>query len=85
MDKYSITTMLTRKIKLVRIEYGYTQERMAEVLGISKKTLVQLEKERCVASWPAVVSLCVLFRDSDIIRHCLGGDPVELVETIAHQ
>jgi DNA-binding XRE family transcriptional regulator len=44
MDKQEVINLLSSKMKLIRIEKGYTQDKMAEVLGISKKTLVQLKK-----------------------------------------
>ena len=84
MDKQQIIETLSRKLKLVRVERGYTQDRMAEVLGISKKTLVQIEKNRTLAGWTNVVALCALFRDSQVIQSVLGGDPLEVIETIAH-
>ncbi|KRE44990.1 helix-turn-helix transcriptional regulator [Paenibacillus sp. Soil522] len=84
MDKQQLIETLSGKLKLVRVEKGYTQDQMAEVLGVSKKTLVQIEKERMLAGWTNVVALCALFRDSQVIQSVLGGDPVEVIETIAH-
>lgn len=84
MDKQQIIETLSRKLKLVRVESGYTQDQMAEILGISKKTLVQIEKERILAGWTNVVALCALFRDSQVIQSDMGGDPLEVIETIAH-
>jgi DNA-binding XRE family transcriptional regulator len=72
-------------MKLIRIEKGYTQDKMAEVLGISKKTLVQIEKGRTYASWTQIVALCALFRDSEIIESVLGDRSLEILETIAHE
>jgi DNA-binding XRE family transcriptional regulator len=72
-------------MKLIRIEKGYTQDKMAEVLGISKKTLVQIEKGRTYASWTQIVALCALFRDSEIIESVLGARSLEILETIAHE
>lgn len=39
MDKEKIISIVTEKFKLVRTENNYTQDKMAEVLGISKKHL----------------------------------------------
>ena len=55
---------------------------MAEVLGVSKKTLVQIEKERTKASWTLVMAICGIFRESEILKMTLGEDPIELVETL---
>ena len=44
MDKQTFTTIIQTKFKMVRIEAGYTQDTMANTVGLSKKTLVQIEK-----------------------------------------
>jgi DNA-binding XRE family transcriptional regulator len=48
---------------------------MAEIQGISKKTLVQIEKGRQEAGWSQVVAVWALFQESQILQHVLGGDP----------
>lgn len=76
--------IVSSKMKLLRIERGYTQDRMAATLGLSKKTLVQIEKQRSKANWTTVAAVAALFRESEILRSALGGDPVEIVEILAH-
>lgn len=85
MDQKQIQEIISPKIKLIRVEYGYTQHRMAEIIGLSKKTLVQIEKQRTVAGWTTVTAVCALFRDSEIIRRVLGSAPLEVLETAAHR
>ncbi|MFQ3542941.1 helix-turn-helix domain-containing protein [Halobacillus rhizosphaerae] len=85
MDKDDLIQEVSKKMKLIRVEFGYTQNRMAEVLGLSKKTLVQIEKERTNAGWTTVVAVCALFQDSDVLKNLLGDAPLEITETIAHQ
>ncbi|KGX84675.1 XRE family transcriptional regulator [Pontibacillus marinus BH030004 = DSM 16465] len=85
MDQQMIVEQLSSKLKLVRVEKGYTQDRMAVILGISKKTLVQIEKGRTEAGWTTMVAMCALFRDSEVIQNTLGADPIEVVETVAHE
>ncbi|RFB15112.1 helix-turn-helix domain-containing protein [Bacillus sp. HNG] len=82
MDKEQLTQILSEKMKLIRTEKGYTQDKMAEILGISKKTLVQIEKRRIEAGWTIIVAVCALFRDSEIIQTTLGGDPIDVIEII---
>ncbi|WP_449537418.1 helix-turn-helix domain-containing protein [Ferdinandcohnia sp. Marseille-Q9671] len=84
MDKEYITQLLSEKMKLVRTEKGYTQDKMAEILGISKKTLVQIEKGRIQAGWTCVVAVCALFRDSETIQAALGEDPIDVLEIVGH-
>lgn len=82
MDKERFINIIWEKFKLIRIESNYTQEEMADILGISKKTLVQIEKGRVSPSWTTAVAICALFRNSEILHNSLGGDPVELLEVI---
>lgn len=84
MNREEIIEILSKKIKLIRTEKGYTQDRMAEVLGMSKKTLVQIEKERLLAGWSHIVTLVTLFRNSQVLESVLGDSPIEVIETIAH-
>ncbi|WP_226579441.1 helix-turn-helix transcriptional regulator [Halobacillus litoralis] len=84
MDKEQLRSWMSEKIKLIRVEYGYTQDRMADILGLSKKTLVQIEKQRTTAGWTTVVAVCALFQESEIIKGVLGDAPLEIMETVAH-
>jgi len=40
MTREDFVEEMDRHLKLVRTEYGFTQEVMARVLGLSKKTLI---------------------------------------------
>lgn len=84
VDQKQIMDKLSAKMKLIRVESNYTQERMASVLGISKKTLVQIEKRRTNANWTTTVALCALFRDSEVIRYTLGDDSLSILEGVLH-
>lgn len=84
LNQEQIIEQISRRALLVRTEAGYSQETMASVLGMSKKTLVQIEKERTNASWTVVVAIVALFSDSEIIQSLLGDAPLEVVRTVAH-
>ncbi len=84
MNQSTIIEKLSAKIKLIRVESNYTQEKMAAVLGISKKSLVQIEKRRNNANWTTIVALCALFRHSEIIRITIGNDVLKTLETAVH-
>ncbi|SDN80034.1 DNA-binding transcriptional regulator, XRE-family HTH domain [Psychrobacillus sp. OK028] len=84
MNKEYLMELITMRIRMIRLEKGYSQEKMASILGISKKTLVQIEKERVQAGWSTVIAVVALFRDSEILQIVLGDDPLEVLETIAH-
>ncbi len=72
-----------RKLKLVRAEYGYSQERMAAALGLSKKTLLEIEKGRSSLGWTGTAALCAVFRSSEVLASSFGCDPAELAAALA--
>jgi len=81
MNREEIVELISGKIKSIRLDLGYSQEKMAEMLGLSKKTLVQIEKQRIVAGWTVVIAICALFREHHLLQMALGGDPLETIET----
>ncbi|MBH0349600.1 helix-turn-helix transcriptional regulator [Bacillus sp. BD59S] len=84
MDKETVINLISKNVRLIRLEKGYSQEEMATVLGISKKTLVQVEKERTSIGWTNAVVVCALFKDSQVLKHSLGEEPFEVIEILAH-
>ncbi|PKR84190.1 helix-turn-helix transcriptional regulator [Heyndrickxia camelliae] len=84
MNRDQIIELISSKYRLIRLEKGYSQEKMAEVIGISKKTLVQIEKGRILSGWTNAVAICSLFKDSEVLQSVLGNEPLEVIETIAH-
>lgn len=85
MIREEIINKVTEKMRLIRTEAGYTQDKMAEIIGISKKTLVQIEKGRVEAGWTTVVAVCALFRETETVRFLFGNEPLEVLETIARE
>jgi DNA-binding XRE family transcriptional regulator len=83
LTRDEIIDIVSEKIRLVRQEAGYTQDKMAEIIGLSKKTLVQIEKGRVKAGWSTVVTVCALFRELETVRHIFGNEPLEVLETVA--
>ncbi|KKB36272.1 hypothetical protein QY96_01091 [Bacillus thermotolerans] len=84
LNKEELIQLVSDNLKLIRTERGYTQDQMAGVLGLSKKTLVQIEKGRVSAGWTTTVAVCALFRASTVLQHTLGDDPAEAAEIAAH-
>lgn len=85
MTRDEVIEKVSKKIRLIRIEADYTQDKMADIIGLSKKTLVQIEKGRVQAGWSTVVTVCTLFRDSETLRFLFGNEPIEVLETIARE
>ena len=85
MTRESFVSDLDRQVKLVRTEYGFTQDVMAKVLGMSKKTLVEIEKGRTSLGWIGAVALCTIFSDSQVLSGLLGGEAGDMVRALAFQ
>ena len=56
---------------------------MSEILGISKKTLVEIEKGRSSLGWTGSVVLCTLFSDSKVLSSTFGGEPTDIIQALA--
>lgn len=85
MNREEIIRIVSDKLRLIRTEAGYTQDKMAEIIGVSKKTLVQIEKGRVLAGWSTVVTICALFRETETVQFLFGNEPLEVLETVARE
>lgn len=85
MTRDDIIRLVSEKLRLIRAEAGYTQDKMADIIGVSKKTLVQIEKGRVLANWSTVVSICALFRETETVQYLFGSAPIEVLETVARE
>jgi DNA-binding XRE family transcriptional regulator len=85
MTRDEIIRSVSEKLRLIRTEAGYTQDKMADIIGVSKKTLVQIEKGRLLANWSTVVSICALFRETETVQFLFGNEPLEVLETVARE
>ncbi|MBU3200144.1 transcriptional regulator [Clostridium estertheticum] len=83
MTRIEFIKKVDEKVKLIRTEKGYTQDKMAEILGISKKTLVQAEKERSSLGWAVAIAVCIIFRDSEILELTFGGDVEDIIHSLS--
>lgn len=85
MTREDFIKKIDDRIKLIRNEFGYTQDKMAEVIGISKKTLIQVEKERGSVGWATAVAVSTIFKDSEILQLTFGDDVQDIILSIAFQ
>ena len=83
MTREDFVEEMDRHLKLVRTEYGFTQEVMARVLGLSKKTLVEIEKGRSSLGWMGAVALCAVFSGSQVLAGLLGGEAADMIQALA--
>lgn len=85
LTREEIIIQVSQKLRLIRTEAGYTQDRMADIIGLSKKTLVQIEKGRVLANWSTVIAICALFRETETVQFLFGNEPLEVLETVARE
>ena len=83
ISKEELIKTMSNDCRLVRTEYRFTQEQMAEVLGISKKSLVETEKGRRLLSWTECVALSVIFAQSNVLQNRFGGDLSDMIRAVA--
>ncbi|MBR5229426.1 MAG: helix-turn-helix domain-containing protein [Firmicutes bacterium] len=83
MTREEFIMQMNGQLKLVRTEYGFTQDAMARVLGISKKTLVEIEKGRSSLGWTGAVTLCSVFSGSQVLSGVLGGEAADMIQALA--
>ncbi|MDZ7543897.1 transcriptional regulator, partial [Clostridium perfringens] len=60
-----------------------SQDKMSEMIGLSKKTLVEIEKGRSTLTWAGAVCVATVFEHSEIIQMTFGDDVNEIIKTIA--
>lgn len=83
MTRDEFIEIIDKKLKLIRTEFDYSQDKMAEILGISKKTLVQIEKGRSTLGWMGAVALCTIFCKSEIVMMTFGGQPYDMIMALS--
>ena len=83
MTKDQFIYEMNQQVKLVRTEYGFTQETMAKARGLSKKTLVEIEKGRSSLGWMGAVAFVTIFSHSQILSRLLGGEAEDMVLALA--
>jgi DNA-binding XRE family transcriptional regulator len=71
------------KLKLIRTEFDFSQEKAAQILGLSKKTVVEIEKGRSSLGWTGSVTLCTIFNNSEILAATFGGSPSDIILNLA--
>ena len=83
MTREEFVSAVSDRLKLVRTEYWLTQDKMALILGISKKSLIESEKGRRLLGWTEAVALVAIFEKSTILTDALGEDFVHMVSALA--
>ena len=85
MKKDEFITEMNHQVRLVRTEYGLTQDAMAKALGLSKKTLVEIEKGRSSLGWMGAVAFSSIFSASQVLSGALGGEAEDMILALAFE
>lgn len=85
LDREEFISVCNSKLKLVRTEFSFSQEKMALMMGVSKKTLVEIEKGRSSLGWAGSVVLCSVFSASRVLCDTFSVSPLEIIHNIAFE
>lgn len=85
MEQHEFDALVSERAKLIRAEANVTQDRFAEMVGISKKTLVEVEKGRKTFGFNTAVAVCVLFRNGEVIQNLFGDAALEVIDLCAQK
>ncbi|SKB39031.1 putative transcriptional regulator [Salegentibacter holothuriorum] len=53
---------MKNKLKVLRAEHNYTQEDLADIIGVSRQTINAIEKEKFDPSLPTAFRISKLFK-----------------------
>ncbi|PRX43143.1 helix-turn-helix transcriptional regulator [Salegentibacter salegens] len=53
---------MKNKLKVLRAEHSYTQEDLADIIGVSRQTINAIEKEKFDPSLPTAFRISKLFK-----------------------
>lgn len=83
MNKREFCRRIHPTIKEIRKEYNLSQLVMANMVGVSKKTYIQLEKQRIILKWSEAVTIATIFGESDTLSDCFEENVIEIIKSIA--
>ncbi|ABZ83916.1 helix-turn-helix domain protein [Heliomicrobium modesticaldum Ice1] len=77
--------MVSEKLREIRTEADLTQDKMAESIGISKKTLVDVEKGRKTLGFTAAALTALLFRRGETVQSLFGDMTIDVIEFVSRR
>ncbi len=85
VDKDKLIDLLTEELPSLRAKIGISQEKLSDIVGISRPTYSTIETRKRKMSWNVYLSLLLFFTQNEktapIIKS-IGAFPDELVETL---
>lgn len=85
MNKTDFCLNVQSILEGLRKDVGMTLEEMALTIGVSKKTLIQIEKERNKLKWPEAVTFVTIFIEHELVKSVFGDEVIEIIQSIAIQ
>ena len=85
MTKKEFIKIMDQQLKFVRTEFKLNQDEMATILGLSKKTLVEIEKGRVTLGWKGAIVLSTIFSNSMLLSNALGGESSDIIVALAFE
>ena len=83
MNREELIRLCDSQLLHVRNELSYSQTTMAYALGLSKKTLVDIEKGRRSLGWSGAVALIALFPANQSLTQAFNPhSPLELAQSL---
>ena len=80
MSKRDFCKIIHQELHEIREEYNLSQMAFASMMGVSKKTYIQLEKKRIVLKWSEAVTVASIFNDSIAIKRHYGDDVISIIQ-----
>lgn len=65
---------ISKGLNNIRKEAKLTQDEMANILGISKNTIINAEKNEKQLSWAVVIAILVLFNQTTYVKSIIGEE-----------
>ena len=62
---------IRNRVKELRMEHGWTQQKLADAVGVSRQSINSIERERYVPSLPLALMFARVFRCSTDEIFCL--------------
>jgi putative transcriptional regulator len=67
--------IITNRVKELRMARGWTQEQLADAVGVSRQSINSIERDRYVPSLPLALTFARVFGCSTDEIFTLNGDP----------
>jgi putative transcriptional regulator len=61
-SRLDMTEHVRNKVKDLRVERGWTQQQLAEAVGVSRQSINSIERNRYVPSLPLALTFARIFR-----------------------